>query len=236
MVQSFMRCIYCDHTKLYSLKTGQFKCAECKRKFSPKKVQTDQELVECFCENISAHKTSTKLNLNYVTVKKRYELFRRLIANFLENEYQGKDVKEYDEYVYLEKSKKKVKENIFDAQNFLTFNYDDKIYNILMPNLNKYKSEFLSAGSDEVYFKEFSKFMMFNKISKTNKRENLITRFWLFFEDEILKYKGVSGENFFYYLKEIEFKFNYEKEMQKKLLKSMLYSNIKKKSGNVYES
>lgn len=222
MLQSCMRCIYCRHDKLYELKSAQLKCAKCKRKFSPKKLQTDLNLIECFCENLSANEASKQLNISYVTAKKKYELFRSLIANFLEERYQGKTTIEYDEYIYLEKSKKKVKENIFDAQNFLTFHYDDKIYNLLMPNLNKYKNRFLEDGTDETYFKEFSKFMMFNKISKTKKRENLITQFWLFFEDSILKYKGINHENFFYYLKEIEFKFNYEKELQTSILKELL--------------
>ena len=95
-----------------------------------------------------------------------------------------------------------------------------------MSNLSRYKNEFLDAGAGDAYFKEFSKFMMLNKISKTQKRENLITKFWNFFELSILKYKGVSDENFFYYLKEIEFKFNYTKEEQLQILKNLLYKYI----------
>lgn len=218
MVEYFMKCIYCEHAKLYTLKSGQMKCAKCKKKFSLKKIETDQKLIECFCKNITVHEASKQLSINYITAKKRYELFRQLIANFLEDEYKDKTVIEYDEYIYLEKSKKKVKENIFDAQNFLTFSYDDKVYNLLMPSLSKYKKEFLSDGVEEVYFKEFSKFMMQNKISKTKKRENRITQFWLFFEESILKYKGVESDNFFYYLKEIEFKFNYLQKKQIEIL------------------
>ncbi|MFA6190824.1 MAG: transposase [Sulfurimonas sp.] len=220
-----MKCIYCNHEKLYELKSGQLKCAKCKKKFSAKRTETDSALIACFCENLTIHQASKKLSINYVTVKNRYKLFRQLIANFLEDAYKDKTVVEYDEYIYLEKSKKKIKENIFDAQNFLTFHYDDKIYNLLMQNLSRYKNQFLDDGMEKVYFKEFSKFMMFNKISKTQKRENLITQFWLFFEKSILKYRGVSGENFFYYLKEIEFKFNYEESLQEKILIN-LYQNF----------
>jgi transposase len=218
MLKSPMRCIYCYYEKLYELKSGQLKCAKCKKKFSPKKIQTDSKLIDYFCQNLSANQTSKELNISYVTVKKRYELFRKLIANHLEEVFQEKTVIEYDEYIYLQQSKKKIKENIFDAQNFLTFQYENKVYNLLMPNLNRYKSQFLDDGAGEAYFKEFSKFMMFNKISKTKKRENLITKFWLFFEESMLKYKGVSDENFFYYLKEIEFKFNYEMNEQREIL------------------
>lgn len=217
-----MRCIYCNHEKLYELKSGQKKCAKCKKKFSVKKQKTNMQIIEFFCNNLSVNETSKVLNLNYITVKKKFMFFRQLLCEYSEQQYQNKTVLEYDEYIYLEKSKKKVKENIFDAQNFLSFHYDDKIYTLLMPSLKMYKSQFLQDGADNAYFKEFSKFMMLNKISKTQKRENLITKFWLFFEDSIVKYKGINHENFFYYLKEIEFKFNYTKKEQKEILQTLM--------------
>ena len=64
--------------------------------------------------------------------------------------------------------------------------------------------------------------MSLNKISKLEKKETIIQKFWEFFELSILKYKGVKEENFFYYLKEIEFKFNYKVEEQKEILKSLV--------------
>ncbi len=218
MLKYAMECIYCNNKKLYHLNSGQLKCSNCKKKFSVKKIEKDLKIIECFCNDLNINEVSKKLDINYVTVKKRYDLFRQLIASRLEDEFKDKTVIEYDEYIYLEKSKRDIKENIFDAQNFLTFHYDNKIYNLLMQNLNMYKNQFMDDGADEAYFKEFSKYMMCNKISKIQKKENLITRFWIFFEKSILKYKGVRHENFFYYLKEIEFKFNYSKEMQENFL------------------
>jgi hypothetical protein len=112
----------------------------------------------------------------------------------------------------------------------LTFTYDgDKVYNLLMPNLYKYKDQFLDDGLDETYFKEFSRFMMFNKITKTKKRENTITRFWSFFEEFIVQYKGIKNENFIYYLKECEFKFNYSHDEAKEILLHLLSSHSKMK-------
>jgi hypothetical protein len=217
-----MKCISCNNTKLYKLKTGQLKCSVCKKKFSAKKIQKDVDAIECFTNNLTANQCAKKLGINYVSVKNRYEHIREHVANYLENEYKDKTVLEYDEYIYFEKSKKKIKENIFDAQNFLTFQYEKKIYNLMMPNLHKYKQQLIDDDMQDIYFKEFSKFMMLNKISKTKKRENLITKFWIFFEDSILKYKGVNNKNFLYYLKEIEFKFNYERDEQKKILSLLL--------------
>ena len=91
-----------------------------------------------------------------------------------------------------------------------------------MPSLSKYKNQFLEDGADEAYFNEFSKYMMFNKISKIQKQNDLIQQFWIFFENEIKRYKGISSENFFYYLKEFEFKFNYTKEEQYQTLISIV--------------
>jgi len=224
MLKYHMKCVYCNNEKLYQLKSGQLKCSTCKKKFSDKSVQVNSKLIKYFIENMSALSSAEKLNMNYVTVNKRFKSYRLLIANYLEDEYMGKNVIEYDEYIYLAKSKKKIKENIFDAQNFLTFNYDDKVYNLLMPSITRYKSEFTDDGANEAYFKEFSKFMMYNKISKTQKMENLITKFWIFFEESILKYKGISDNNFFLYLKEIEFKFNYDVYEQKNILTTLYYS------------
>ncbi len=224
MLKFCMKCIYCNNEKLYKLKSSQFKCSKCKKKFSLKKIQRDLDLIKLFCEGISANQAHAKLNLNYVTVKNKYDTFRQLIANFSEEQYRDKTVIEYDEYLYLEKSKKKIKKYIFDAQNFLTFHYEDKIYTLLMPDLSVYKNQFLDDGAEEAYFKEFSKFMMLNKISKTQKRENIITRFWIFFEEYILKYKGIKNKYFFYYLKEAEFKFNYSQTEQKALLTQFIFT------------
>jgi len=216
-----MKCPYCNSKILYHLKTNQFKCAACKKKFSPKRIQRDINTINLFCQNLTVNQCAKELNLNYITVKNRYEDFRKLIAVYLENEYKEKYILEYDEYIYLEKNKKKAEENIFDAQNFLTFHFDDKVYNLPLTDLSQYKKEFLNDGLDKAYFKEFSKSMMLNKIAKIQKLDNLITKFWIYFEKEILKYKGIKKENFFYYLKEIEFKFNYTQDEQIEILKKL---------------
>ena len=214
-----MRCPYCNHSVTYKLKTGQEKCSKCKRKFSTNKILQEQKICEYFCNNKNINETAKSLQMNYKTVQKKFVFYREYLISYLEEQYEKFETKEYDEYVYLPKTKKKIKENIFEAQNFLTFCYDEnKVYNLLMPNLNRYKQQFQSDNLEEVYFKEFSRFMMFNKIAKTKQLDNTIIKFWNFFENYILKYKGINDANFFYYLKECEFKFNYTKEEQLKIL------------------
>jgi transposase-like protein len=217
-----MKCIYCKHNKLYTLSTTQVKCAKCKRKFSIKKIIQNQNIIQCFINNLTITQTKDKLNLNYQTIKNVYEKIRVDISIYLEKQYEQSKVLAYEEYVYIEKSKKNKKENIFDAKNFMCFEYNNKIFTLLMPSLSRYKEQFLNDGASDIYYKEFSKFLMFNKISKNKKEQTLIHQFLYYFEQEILKYKGVSDKNFFYYLKEIEFKFNFTKDEQEKILLKML--------------
>lgn len=176
-----MRCPYCNHSITYKLKTGQEKCSKCKKKFSPTKIDLEQKICESFCNDKNINETAKSLKINYITVQKRFKSYREYIISYQEEQYSLHETIQYDEYVYLPKSKKKIKENIFEAQNFLTFCYEkNKVYNLLMPNLNRYKQQFQSDNLEEVYFKEFSHFMMFNKIAKTNKLDNPIIKFWHF--------------------------------------------------------
>jgi len=52
------------------------------------------------------------------------------------------------------------------------------------------------------------KYLTFNKIAKLTKAQSTITQFWDYFETFICQYKGVSDEQFVFYLKEAEWRFN----------------------------
>lgn len=204
-------CPYCDSKQLYVLKNGHIKCSCCKKKYSLKKIQTNQKIIQAFCENATALQCHKKLHLNYVTVQNRYKKIREFIVHYLDEQYKQKKEhsEQYDEYIYL-KSK-----NIYEAQNFLTFIYENKIYNLMLPSLYKFKTYHESQ-------KELTKFLFLNKIAKLQSKTSLINDFWLFLEEFLKKYKGVESANFIYYLKEAEFKFNYKKEKQLDILRNVL--------------
>jgi transposase-like protein len=85
----------------------------------------------------------------------------------------------------------------------------------MMPTIARYDL----LLKDDKEKKQLSKYLRFNKIAKLQKSQNTITAFWEFFEKFITRYKGVSQENFIYYLKEAEWRFNYEEREQEALLK-----------------
>ncbi len=210
-----MECIFCAGN-LYTLSDGRVKCSKCKRRYSQKRVNILKELATYFCDGLTAKEASQKCGVSYPTASGYYKEFRELIALFLENEYakNRENIKEYDEYLYLDHSKRRDRRKIFDAHNFLTFDYGGKVYNILMPSLHRYKHSFLDDGLEDLYYSEFSRFMKIHRIAKLASLDNTIVSFWKYFDEFMKKFKGVDSESFFSYLKEAEFKFNYPESQE----------------------
>ncbi|MCK4441763.1 MAG: transposase, partial [Sulfurovaceae bacterium] len=196
-----MKCIYCQHPYTYLLADKQRKCSKCKRKFSPKKIEREALLFSHFKKGDIARQTAISTKMHFLTVQKYFEKFRRDIALDLDKQYQINNdrVTGFDEYLYLPKSLK-IEENIHKIQHFLTLSYDEKVYNIMMPKTKRS----LLESQDEQDKKLLLKYLKFNKVYKLSKAQNTITEFWEFFERFILRYKGVSDEQFIFYLKEAE--------------------------------
>jgi transposase-like protein len=205
-----MKCIYCEHPYTYLLADKQRKCGRCKRKFSPRKIARKEKLYELFKLGLNARETSKKTKMHFATVQKYYEKFRKNLTLYADEMYQRNSYKVtgFDEYLYLPKSLK-VDKNIKKIQHFLTLSYDNKVYNIMMP---KTKRSLLETN-DEQEKKLLLKYLKFNKVAKLSKAQNTITRFWDYFEIFLLQYKGVSDEQFIFYLKEAEWRFNLNKDI-----------------------
>jgi len=194
-----LSCIYCGHYILYKLKDGNFKCAKCKRKFSPKKIERKAKILKGFLDGLNPSEISKKYSISYATVTKEIHIIRKVMAQICENEFLKKeDIKEFEEYLYIPKTNKKDLNSIYKAQNFLTIDYGGKIYNILLSNMKNYES--LSK-------EEIISMLRQNRIIKIYEKRN-IKLFWEYFEKFIVKFKGIREDNFFYYLKEAEFRFN----------------------------
>ena len=186
-----MSCVYCGHYILYKLKDGNFKCAKCKRKFSPKKLTRKAQILKGFLDELNPNEISVKYNISYASVIKEIKNIRIIMAKICEDEFLKKeDIKEFEEYIYLSGSLK-------NAQNFLTIDFGGKIYNIMLSSLKNY-------NFDE---KEIKKMLKQSRIIKIYEKK-LIKEFWVYFENFMKKFKGINKENFFYYLKEAEFRFN----------------------------
>jgi len=217
-------CIYCS-SPLYHLRDGMVKCSVCKKKYSPSRIAQIKALIKVFCIDENALIASKSLGLSYGTALNYYQKFRHLCAEYCEEQYHIHRTpdSQYEEYLYIEKSKRGDKTAIFDAHNFLTFSYGEKVYTLLMPSLGMFKQQFVEDNLEEVYHKEFSKFMRTSKIIKISEHDNAITKFWHYFEHFITAFKGVSKEHFPYYLKEAEFKFNIPIEERIAILEQLYF-------------
>ena len=194
-----MSCVYCGHYILYKLKNGYYKCAKCKRKFSPKKIDRKAKILHAFLMEFSPTEIANKYNFAYASVVKEIQHIREVMAKICEEEFLKKnEIDEFDEYLYTPKTNKKDLKSIYKAKNFLTIDYGNKIYNILLQDMKVYEK--LSP-------EEIKKLLRQSHIIKI--KQNLtIPLFWEYFENFIVKFKGIKDEKFFYYLKEAEFRFN----------------------------
>ena len=173
---------------------------------------------------MNAREAAREYRLSYLTVLKHYERFRKHLLVLLEEDYERhRDrVREYDEYLYLDHCKRRDKRYIFDAHNFLTFDYGGKVYTILMPSPHRYKTPFLDDGLEEVYYREFKRFLSIHRVARLRSRDNTILRFWRTLDESFKRYKGIPADHFIYYLKEIEFKFNYPMPEREEVLRKLL--------------
>jgi len=200
-----MKCIYCSNTYTYELGNRQRKCSRCKRKFSPQKLKREEKLRALFTRRANARKASGETGMHFATVQKYYEKFRKELALKADEQYQlnSHRVTEYDEYLYLPKSLK-AEGNIDRFQHFLTLSYDERVYNLMMPGIKRYGIHLEDRQGEALLLK----YLNYNKVAKLSKAQSTITEFWDYFEIFILQYRGVSDEQFVFYLKEAEWRFN----------------------------
>ncbi len=148
--------------------------------------------------------------MHFATVQKYFEIFRRELAIESDEQYQQNShrVTEYDQYLYLPKSLK-AEENIAKIQHFLTLSYDNKVYNLMMPEIKYYRIDTPTKQKSSLLLK----YLSFDKVAKLSGTKNTITEFWDYFETFILQYRGVSDEQFVFYLKEAEWRFNERRQL-----------------------
>ena len=74
-----MKCQNCNNTNFYILANDYIKCKKCAKKYSLKKIEKDKQVAISFSQNKNALETSKELQLNYKTVKDRFDIYRKEI-------------------------------------------------------------------------------------------------------------------------------------------------------------
>lgn len=213
-------CPYCNNKNLYILKNEYRKCASCGKKFSPKKLEMDLKIIGAFCDDRPALEVSKEFEVNYRTVSNRYDTFRKLIANYLEDLYHLsiQDNTNYEEFYYFtDKQLIRKHKSLCEAINIIGFYSNNRVYTLLMPSLPK---PMFTQEKDV----EFERYLKWHKVQSRDSYMTPLKQFWNFLSEHLRKYKGINQDNFFYYLKECEFKYNFNnKAIAKALLKDIYF-------------
>ena len=214
-------CIFCGHTNLYGVSSTQYRCVTCKRTYSHLKYAQNLAILNCFIENKSAHECALQLQLNYLTITKSYQKLRLLVIRHLEALYETQPdaFSQYDEYYYLPTCKRGKNRYLFDAIGILGMLYGHRIRTLLLPDQFAHLQ---NLEENSIEKETYARYLNQHKVAHYESFENALVDFWHFLENWLDHFKGVKKENFIYYLKEAEFKFNYNKEEQRMILQKML--------------
>jgi len=169
-------------------------------------VEREKRLHTLFIEGLTAREASFHTGMHFATVQRYYEAFRNDLALQCDAMYQRNShkVSDYDEYLYLPKSLDPHKD-ISKIRHFLTLAYEGKVYNLMMPSVSSLGLD--PSNRDEQ--KLIEKYLRHHSISKISTERSTIRSFWEYFENFIIKFKGISEERFIFYLKEAEWRFNH---------------------------
>ena len=224
-------CIFCDKYGLYKLADKRVKCKHCKSYYSLTKLKRDMLVLYYFYLEISARKTAKELKLNYKTVQERFMQFRKKIANYCSQEARKLNGEiEIDESYFGGKRKgtrgrgAKNKTIVFGI-----LERKGKIYTKIVENVsaetlmneiqNKTKkgSVFYTDG-----WKSYASLEQYGKhniidhdkelVDVNHNHINGIEGFWSFAKERFHKYHGIDKENYPFYVKEMEFRFNHRNE------------------------
>jgi len=224
-------CIFCDKYGLYKLKDKKVKCKNCKKYYSLKKLQIELQVLYYFYLELSARKTAKELNLNYKTVQEKFMQFRKSINNFCASEAQELNGElEIDESYFGGKRKGNRGRGAHNKTIvFGILERKGQVYTKIVENVSKetlmeeIKNKTLKGS---VFYtdgwKSYASLEQYGKhnIIKHNKDQfadghnhiNGIEGFWSYAKERFHKYHGIKKNNYPFYLKEMEFRFNHRNE------------------------
>lgn len=225
------KCIFCKSNELYKLKDKRIKCKNCNKKYSIKKLKRDLELLYYFYLEISARRAANEMNLDYGVVHRKFMDFRKLISEYCNNQAKKLNGElELDESYFGGKRKGKRGRGAFNkAIVFGILERKGKVYTLIVPNVQK--DTLMDAIKDKtkkgsVFYtdtwKSYNSLHQYGKHNKIRHNDgefakgknhiNGIEGFWSYAKERFHKYHGIRKNNYPFYLKEMEFRFNHRNE------------------------
>jgi transposase len=229
-------CVFCGKYGLYKLSDKRVKCKHCQKKYSLTKLKRDLQILYYFYLEISARRAANELNINYKTVQSRFMHFRKCISNYclLEAKKLNGEL-ELDESYFGGKRKgnrgrgaknKAIVFGILERKGKVyTVIVQDVSANTLMneiKNKTKKGSVFYTDGwKSYASLEQYGKHNIIDhdkELVNNHNHINGIEGFWSFAKERFHKYHGIRMNNYPFYIKEMEFRFNHRNENVYKLL------------------
>ena len=238
MIKGFARkyfegksCIYCGKYTLSKLKDKRLKCKSCNKKYSLTKLKKDIQILYYFYLEISGRKTAKEINVNYKTVQSRFMNFRKSIKKYCDDEAEKLNGKlEIDESYFGGKRKgnrgrgannKAIVFGILERKGKVYLKIVENVSKEVLMDAIKEKTKkgsvFYTDG-----FKSYASLHQFGKhniikhsedeFAKGHNHINGIEGFWSYAKERFHKYHGIKKNNYPFYLKEMEFRFNHRNE------------------------
>lgn len=223
-------CPKCGGHILYTLSDKRNKCRACGVKYSPGKLKKDLKVLHYFSLEIPANKAAKDLGLSYKNVRGKYMQYRREIASFLISQFDRLTEKEnYETSFFGGKESSQhgqspgLKDRVLglcekDGLVFTTV-ADNVSAETLIEEIKKYADKGYILSADK--FKSYKSLKCYcnhvtarhrKRFGNNRRHASHLEGFWSFSKERLLKYHGISRDNFYLYMKEMEFRYNFRKE------------------------
>src|SRR3989344_1869875 len=231
------KCLFCDKYGLYRLADKRVKCKHCKRRYHLPTLKKELQILYYFYLELSARRTAKELKLNYKSVHRKFMQFRRLIADYCNQEARKLNGElELDESYFGGKRKGNRGRGAHNkAIAFGILERNGTVHTVIVENVSKetlmkeienktqkgsvfYTDGWKSYASLEQYGKHNIIRHDKDEFAKEKNHINGIEGFWSFAKERFHKYHGISKKNYPFYLKEMEFRFNHRNKNVYKLL------------------
>jgi transposase len=250
ILKTFENCPFCKSESIGKVRRNFYKCYGCRREWSIRKGSILEGIkiplskfilaIKLFILEVPVNKAYKELGISYNTTHKIYQRIRKAIYDFVsrEDEVLSGEV-EADESYFGGKSRGKRGRGAMDkipVFGILERNGKVKVEivedvsaeTILRETIKKvkrgsiiYTDQFRSYDGLVIYGFRHERIDKSVRFSNGRVYINGIEGFWSYAKERLLKFHGVSRENFVYYLKELEFRYNNRKNLEEALYKCL---------------
>ena len=231
------KCIFCDKYGFYRLADKRLRCKHCGKKYSLQKLRRSLEILYYFYLEVSARKTAKELQLDYGVIHRKFMHFRRSISEYcnqqavilngeleIDESYfggkrkgqRGRGAKNKTIVFGILERKGKIYTKI--VENVSAETLMSEIQNKTLKGSVFYTDGWKSYASLEQYGKHNIIDHDKELVNKNHNHINGVEGFWSFAKERFHKYHGIDKQNYPFYVKEMEFRFNHRNDNVYKLL------------------